>query len=133
MQIDYWLEYACNNVVAGANFEAVCNGINDYLALRTYVIGHNLTVADLALWGQLQGEALLRMGMGAADSSVWLQHWLCAWPTASILTKAASLLLLSLCFYSRYHVEEGAERWQGALPVALVRDRLQAPRVHCCR
>lgn len=72
MQIDYWLEYACNNVVAGANFEAVCNGINDYLALRTFVIGHNLTVADLALWGQLQGEALLRMGKGAADSRLVL-------------------------------------------------------------
>lgn len=56
-QIDYWLDYVCATVVAGANFEAACNGINDYLALRTYIVGHDLTVADIALWGQLQGES----------------------------------------------------------------------------
>lgn len=54
-QIDYWIDYAAN-ASAGPNFEAVCNGINDYLALRTFLVGHNLTVADLALWGQLQSE-----------------------------------------------------------------------------
>jgi glutamyl-tRNA synthetase len=53
--IDYWVDYSVKNVAAGANFEAVCHGINDYLALRTYLVGYSLTVADIALWGQLQG------------------------------------------------------------------------------
>ncbi|KAG1668987.1 hypothetical protein FOA52_000580 [Chlamydomonas sp. UWO 241] len=57
-QIDYWLDYALANVVAGANFDSVCNGINDYLALRSFVVGHALSVADLALWGQLKAGTM---------------------------------------------------------------------------
>ena len=55
-QIDYWIDYATQNASAGANFEAVCNGINDYLALRSFIVGYSVSAADLALWGQLQGE-----------------------------------------------------------------------------
>ena len=56
-QIDYWIDYATQNASAGANFEAVCNGINDYLALRSFIVGYSVSSADLALWGQLQGES----------------------------------------------------------------------------
>ncbi len=55
-QIDFWVDYACTNAGAGANFEAVCNGINDFMALRSYLVGNDLSVADLALWGALQRE-----------------------------------------------------------------------------
>ena len=34
----------------------MCNGINDYLALRSFIVGYNISAADLALWGQLQGD-----------------------------------------------------------------------------
>ena len=54
-QIDYWIDYAAS-ASAGPNFEAVCNGINEYMTLRTFLVGYCLTVADLALWGQLQSE-----------------------------------------------------------------------------
>ena len=54
LQIDYFTEYALDNAQAGANFEAVCHGLNDYLAFRSYLVGSYLSIADLALWGQLQ-------------------------------------------------------------------------------
>lgn len=47
------MEYVLENVQAGANFEAVCHGLNDYLAFRTFLVGTDLSIADLALWGQL--------------------------------------------------------------------------------
>lgn len=66
-QIDYWLDYASGSVVAGANFDAVCNGINDYLALRTFVVGHSLSVADVALWGQLQAGTMWKKVQGQGN------------------------------------------------------------------
>ena len=38
--------------------EAACAGVNDYLALRTFLAGHEVTAADVACWGQLQGTPL---------------------------------------------------------------------------
>ncbi|GAX82872.1 hypothetical protein CEUSTIGMA_g10298.t1 [Chlamydomonas eustigma] len=74
-QIDYWIDYSVKNVAAGANFEAVCHGINDYLALRTFLVGYNLTVADIALWGQLQvGTMWLKVKAKTPHLSRWFDH-----------------------------------------------------------
>ncbi len=54
-QIDYWIDYACSNLVVGLGLEAACGAVNSYLALRTYLVGQYPTVADVAAWGQLQG------------------------------------------------------------------------------
>lgn len=32
--------------------------VDDYLALRTLLVGYAVSLADLACWGQLQGERL---------------------------------------------------------------------------
>ena len=53
-QVDQWLETA-SQVAPGQGFEAVCSSIDKYLALRTFLAGYALTVADFAIWGQLQG------------------------------------------------------------------------------
>lgn len=54
-QVDYWLDYACAHVTVGAGLEGQLLALNEYLALRSFMVGHALTLADLALWGQLQG------------------------------------------------------------------------------
>ncbi|GFR43005.1 hypothetical protein Agub_g4005 [Astrephomene gubernaculifera] len=56
-QVDQWLETA-TGIVSGATLEAQCVALNDYLALRTFLVGYSLTLADLAVWGQLQGSPL---------------------------------------------------------------------------
>ncbi|KXZ44656.1 hypothetical protein GPECTOR_64g150 [Gonium pectorale] len=56
-QVDQWLETAAG-IVSGAGLEAQCSALNDYLTLRTFLVGYSLTVADLAVWGQLQGSPL---------------------------------------------------------------------------
>ena len=35
----------------GGGFEAQCEGVDEYLATRTYLVGHELTLADLAMGG----------------------------------------------------------------------------------
>eukprot|EP00967_Tisochrysis_lutea_P073317 scaffold98133_cov20-Tisochrysis_lutea.AAC.3 len=56
LQVDFWLDYVCQNVVPGSGLEAVLQSINDYLTFRSFLVGHATTAADVALWGQLQGE-----------------------------------------------------------------------------
>lgn len=42
--------------MSGSGFEAACKAANDFLALRTLLVGYGVTLADVACWGQLQGE-----------------------------------------------------------------------------
>lgn len=56
-QVDYWLEFS-SCIVAGAGLDALCGSLNEYLAYRTLLVGHGLTLADLAVWGQLQASPM---------------------------------------------------------------------------
>ncbi|GIM07727.1 hypothetical protein Vretimale_11813, partial [Volvox reticuliferus] len=56
-QVDQWLETAAG-IVSGAALESQCVALNDYLTLRTFLVGYGITLADLAVWGQLQGSPL---------------------------------------------------------------------------
>jgi glutamyl-tRNA synthetase len=53
-QVDQWIETS-TQLVSGQGFEALCNSLNSYLSLRSFIVGYGTTAADLAIWGQLQG------------------------------------------------------------------------------
>jgi len=50
--VDQWLDQAAA-VASGGSFQAICETLSVYMASRTYFVGHGLTIADLAIWGQL--------------------------------------------------------------------------------
>ncbi|KAF5201289.1 Glutamine--trna ligase [Thalictrum thalictroides] len=54
IQIDEWLEYA-HVFSVGSEFENACSYVNDYLSVRTVLVGCSLTVADIAIWSSLAG------------------------------------------------------------------------------
>lgn len=54
MQVDQFVDFA-SQLVAGAGLESACAALNDYLAVRTFLVGYSLTAADVACWGQLEG------------------------------------------------------------------------------
>lgn len=54
-QIDQWLDFS-TSIVSGAGLEAVCGVVDTFLSLRTFLVGYSLTIADLQVWGQLQGD-----------------------------------------------------------------------------
>ena len=55
LQVDQWLDYAAF-LTAGPGFEAACAALDAYLAFRSFLVGYNLTIADLACWGQLESR-----------------------------------------------------------------------------
>ncbi|PKA63043.1 Glutamine--tRNA ligase [Apostasia shenzhenica] len=53
-QIDEWLEYA-SIFSSGPQFESACLHVDGHLALRTFLVGYSLSVADIAVWSGLAG------------------------------------------------------------------------------
>lgn len=51
-QIDEWLEYA-HVFSVGHEFENACSYVDDYLSMRTFLVGNSLSVADIATWSGL--------------------------------------------------------------------------------
>lgn len=45
-------------MVSGSSLEAALAAIDAYLQFRTYMVGHAISLADVVLWGQLQGDWL---------------------------------------------------------------------------
>lgn len=54
-QVDQWLDYL-PLLVPGAGLEGACASANDFLSLRTFLVGYALTVADVGAWGQLEAN-----------------------------------------------------------------------------
>ena len=58
LQVSSWLEYA-TYIVGGGALEPACRTLNEALSMRTFLAGYTLSVADMAIWGQLQGRCSL--------------------------------------------------------------------------
>lgn len=52
--MDQWLAFA-PALGAGPGLVAAAAQANEYLAARTFLVGHRLTLADIAVWGELAG------------------------------------------------------------------------------
>jgi glutathione S-transferase len=57
-QIDQWIHYAATSFVSGPGLEAAVASASTALALRTFAVGHSLSIADLAAWGALQSAPM---------------------------------------------------------------------------
>ncbi|KAL8143763.1 hypothetical protein V2J09_016795 [Rumex salicifolius] len=53
-QIDMWLDY-CHIFSSGSEFENGCSYVDIYLMSNTFLVGHELSIADLAVWSSLAG------------------------------------------------------------------------------
>ena len=74
LQVDQWLDYAAF-LTAGPGLEAACAALDTYLAFRSFLVGFNLTIADLACWGQLESmpqcTSLMVRDACYVDSLLW--------------------------------------------------------------
>ena len=64
-QVDQWLEYA-PHLVTGGGLEPACAAVNAALAQRTFLVGYNLTIADIAVWAQLQSACSSRLSSASS-------------------------------------------------------------------
>ncbi|GJV49192.1 glutamate--tRNA ligase, cytoplasmic [Tanacetum coccineum] len=51
-QIDEWLDYA-RIFSSGSEYEGACKLVDGYLLQHTFLVGHSLSVADIAIWSYL--------------------------------------------------------------------------------
>mmetsp|Transcript_4615 Transcript_4615/g.13253 ORF Transcript_4615/g.13253 Transcript_4615/m.13253 type:complete len:1008 (+) Transcript_4615:196-3219(+) len=72
-QVDQWLAFA-PALGAGPGLVAAAAQANEYLAARTFLVGHRLTLADIAVWGELAANQQWAR-LKAADMP-HLQRWL---------------------------------------------------------
>ena len=56
-QVDQWLDFS-GQLVMGAGFEPALAAVSSFLSLRTLLVGDALSLADVAVWGQLAATAL---------------------------------------------------------------------------
>ena len=74
-QIDSFLDFAEKDVVPGLGFESACASIDIYMSCRTYFVGHEITIADVALWGQLSAAPQTRrMRQTYPHFDRWFSH-----------------------------------------------------------
>ena len=57
LQIDEWLEYL-PIFDKGSEFEAGCSYLDSYLLTNTFLVGHEVSIADICLWSALAGSDL---------------------------------------------------------------------------
>ncbi|VVB15198.1 unnamed protein product [Arabis nemorensis] len=53
-KIDEWVDYA-SVFSSGSEFENACNRVDKFLESRTFLVGHSLSIADVAIWSALAG------------------------------------------------------------------------------
>jgi len=71
--VDQWIDFL-PALAAGPGFPAACAYVDSYLALRTVLVGHQLSIADLLIWGHLKSTlsrnlSRPRPSFGPADNS----------------------------------------------------------------
>ncbi|KAH9684840.1 glutamate--tRNA ligase cytoplasmic [Citrus sinensis] len=54
-EIDEWLDYT-PVFSSGSEFENACTYVDKYLERRTFVVGHSLSIVDIAIWSALAGK-----------------------------------------------------------------------------
>ncbi|CAG7895813.1 unnamed protein product [Brassica rapa] len=54
-QIDEWVDYA-PVFSSGSEFENACSRVDKYLQSGTFLVGHSLSIADVAVWSALAGS-----------------------------------------------------------------------------
>ena len=77
--IDQWLEFCDMHFVSGPGLEAAVQVTGEALALRTFMVGHGLSIADLCGWGRLQTAAMwVKVRNAPAATNVRRWHEFCA-------------------------------------------------------
>uniref|UniRef100_A0A8C2Q2L4 Bifunctional glutamate/proline--tRNA ligase n=1 Tax=Cyprinus carpio TaxID=7962 RepID=A0A8C2Q2L4_CYPCA len=94
-EVDHWLEFSARRLCGQSDLSSALGDLDKALALRTFLVGHSVTLADLCIWAALKGQSF-RNGESQAKPSSY-PH-LCRWfsflssqvPFSSVGSKWAS-------------------------------------------
>uniref|UniRef100_A0A8C7S772 Bifunctional glutamate/proline--tRNA ligase n=1 Tax=Oncorhynchus mykiss TaxID=8022 RepID=A0A8C7S772_ONCMY len=55
-EVDHWLEFSAQRVCGQSGLAAALGELDKALELRTFLVGHSLTLADICVWAALKGH-----------------------------------------------------------------------------
>lgn len=58
MQVDHWLEFSACRLCGRSDLSLALLEVDKTLALRTFLVGRSVTLADLSVWSALKGKAI---------------------------------------------------------------------------
>ena len=77
LQVDHWLEFSSRRLCSQKGLALALGELEKALSLRTFLVGHALTLADLCVWAALKGlsrcpeESLLVLDEQPQDPHMW--------------------------------------------------------------
>uniref|UniRef100_A0A8C3WP12 Bifunctional glutamate/proline--tRNA ligase n=1 Tax=Catagonus wagneri TaxID=51154 RepID=A0A8C3WP12_9CETA len=74
-EIDHWLEFSATKLSACDLFPSAVDELNHSLSLRTYLVGNSLSLADLAVWATLKGNAAWQEQLEQNKAPVHVKRW----------------------------------------------------------
>lgn len=102
-EVDHWLEFSATRLQSASTFQAAIQDLNHCLSLRTYLVGHLLSLADLCVWATLKGsnawQKQLQQNKAPAHAKRWygfleaqanFQSVVAKWVVSAPQKKAAS-------------------------------------------
>ncbi|XP_076833600.1 bifunctional glutamate/proline--tRNA ligase isoform X2 [Brachyhypopomus gauderio] len=64
-EVDHWLEFSARRLDGQSDLAHALGELDAALALRTFLVGHSLTLADLCVWAAVQGRGEWRAEPGS--------------------------------------------------------------------
>lgn len=55
LQVDHWLEFSAQRLCGNTGLAVALAELDKALSLRTFLVGHALTLADISVWASLKG------------------------------------------------------------------------------
>ncbi|TRY57801.1 hypothetical protein DNTS_027639 [Danionella cerebrum] len=71
-EVDHWLEFSAHRLCGQADVSSALQDLDKALALRTFLVGHSVTLADLCIWAALKGN-------GESQAKPSAHPHLCRW------------------------------------------------------
>ncbi|XP_069055266.1 bifunctional glutamate/proline--tRNA ligase isoform X2 [Lepisosteus oculatus] len=76
-EVDHWLEFSARRLLAQASLGPALAELNGALALRTFLVGHSLTLADLCVWAALTGSTSWQSALSQGQAPPHVKRWFC--------------------------------------------------------
>uniref|UniRef100_A0AAR2LYH4 Bifunctional glutamate/proline--tRNA ligase n=1 Tax=Pygocentrus nattereri TaxID=42514 RepID=A0AAR2LYH4_PYGNA len=96
-EVDHWLEFSARRLSGQSDLASALGELNAALALRTFLVGHGITLADLCVWASLKGKRLCLSGPSGSFPHVsrWFSFLSSQVPFSDVGSKWASKLTAS--------------------------------------
>uniref|UniRef100_A0A8C2JXX8 Bifunctional glutamate/proline--tRNA ligase n=1 Tax=Cyprinus carpio TaxID=7962 RepID=A0A8C2JXX8_CYPCA len=89
-EVDHWLEFSARRLCGQSDLSSALGDLDKALALRTFLVGHSVTLADLCIWAALKGQSFILKSHSYPHLCRWFSFLSSQVPFSSVGSKWAS-------------------------------------------